>query len=68
LEIPTPPDEEIVSNSPGLRDALDRLQRVAPIDTTALLGGETGSRVEPPPMFTWSTRPLVWSSVLDAGA
>ena len=39
-------DDEIVSRSPALRDALDRLQRVAPMDTTVLLTGETGTGKE----------------------
>ena len=40
------PDDGIVSDSPALREALDRLQRVAPIDTTVLLTGETGTGKE----------------------
>jgi formate hydrogenlyase transcriptional activator len=40
------PDDGIVSSSPALREALDRLQRVAPIDTTVLLTGETGTGKE----------------------
>jgi transcriptional regulator with GAF, ATPase, and Fis domain len=40
------PDDGIVSQSPALRDALDRMQRVAPIDTTVLLTGETGTGKE----------------------
>src|SRR6202021_3145452 len=40
------PDDGIVSYSPALREALDRLQRVAPIDTTVLLTGETGTGKE----------------------
>jgi len=40
------PDDGIVSHSPALRDALDRMQRVAPIDTTVLLTGETGTGKE----------------------
>ncbi len=39
-------DDEIVSRSPALRDALDRLQRVAPMETTVLLMGETGTGKE----------------------
>src|SRR6266850_4490978 len=39
-------DEGIVSHSPALRDALDRLDRVAPIDMTVLLTGETGTGKE----------------------
>src|ERR1700704_7086198 len=39
-------DDEIVSRSPALHDALDRLQRVAPMDTTVLLTGETGTGKE----------------------
>src|SRR4030081_2099906 len=37
---------EVVSRSPALRHALDRLQRVAPMDTTVLLTGETGTGKE----------------------
>ena len=40
------PDDGIVSQSPALREALDRMQRVAPIDTTVLLTGETGTGKE----------------------
>jgi transcriptional regulator with GAF, ATPase, and Fis domain len=40
------PDDGIVSHSPALLDALDRMQRVAPIDTTVLLTGETGTGKE----------------------
>jgi transcriptional regulator with GAF, ATPase, and Fis domain len=40
------PADGIVSHSPALRDALDRLGRVAPIDTTVLLTGETGTGKE----------------------
>ena len=40
------PDDGIVSYSPALREALDRLRRVAPIDTTVLLTGETGTGKE----------------------
>jgi formate hydrogenlyase transcriptional activator len=36
----------IVSQSPRLRDAIERLQRVAPTDTTVLLTGETGTGKE----------------------
>ena len=39
-------DDEIVSRSPALRDALDRLRRVAPMDTTVLITGETGTGKE----------------------
>jgi transcriptional regulator with GAF, ATPase, and Fis domain len=39
-------DEPIISASPLMRDALDRLQRVAPTDTTVLLTGETGTGKE----------------------
>jgi transcriptional regulator with GAF, ATPase, and Fis domain len=39
-------DDEIVSRSPALRDALDQLRRVAPMDTTVLLTGETGTGKE----------------------
>jgi formate hydrogenlyase transcriptional activator len=42
----THPDDGIVSHSPALRDALDRLHRVAAIDTTVLLTGETGTGKE----------------------
>ena len=41
---PEPPVEErIVSRSPHLRDAIGRLDRVAPMDTTVLITGETGT-------------------------
>ena len=58
------PDDGIVSHSPGLRDALDRMQRVAPIDTTVLLTGETGTGKElmARALHRWSsraTRPMV---------
>src|SRR5258708_35443216 len=36
-------DERIVSHSSGLRDALHRLERVAPLDTSVLFTGETGT-------------------------
>jgi transcriptional regulator with GAF, ATPase, and Fis domain len=39
-------DEALIGNSPALRDALDRLERVAPLDTTVLLTGETGTGKE----------------------
>jgi transcriptional regulator with GAF, ATPase, and Fis domain len=39
-------DESIVCHSPALREALDRLERVAPTDTTVLLTGETGTGKE----------------------
>jgi transcriptional regulator with GAF, ATPase, and Fis domain len=39
-------DESLVSRSPALRDALNRIERVAPIDTTVLLTGETGTGKE----------------------
>ncbi len=42
----TQPDDAIVGHSPALQEALDRLKRVAPIDTTVLLTGETGTGKE----------------------
>jgi formate hydrogenlyase transcriptional activator len=36
----------LVSRSPALRDAFDRLERVAPTDATVLLTGETGTGKE----------------------
>ncbi|MCU1381822.1 MAG: Formate hydrogenlyase transcriptional activator [Acidobacteria bacterium] len=39
-------DHDIVSRSPALQDALNRLERVAPIDTTVLITGETGTGKE----------------------
>jgi formate hydrogenlyase transcriptional activator len=39
-------DDGIVSRSPALCDALERLERVAPIDTTVLITGETGTGKE----------------------
>jgi transcriptional regulator with GAF, ATPase, and Fis domain len=39
-------DVGIVSRSPALRDVLNRLDRVAPIDTTVLITGETGTGKE----------------------
>ncbi|HEX9367681.1 MAG TPA: sigma-54 dependent transcriptional regulator [Vicinamibacterales bacterium] len=36
-------NDQIVSQSPGLREALHRLTRVAPLDTTVLFTGETGT-------------------------
>ena len=41
-----PEDDIIISTSPLMLDALDRLQRVAPTDTTVLLTGETGTGKE----------------------
>jgi formate hydrogenlyase transcriptional activator len=38
--------DAIVGRSPGLRDALFRLQRVAPTDITVLVSGETGTGKE----------------------
>jgi formate hydrogenlyase transcriptional activator len=40
------PDGGIVCHSPALRQALDQAERVAPIDTTVLLTGETGTGKE----------------------
>jgi formate hydrogenlyase transcriptional activator len=37
---------EMVGNSPALLDALDKVERVAPIDSTVLIIGETGSGKE----------------------
>ena len=39
-------DVGIVSRSPALQDVLNRLDRVAPIDTTVLITGETGTGKE----------------------
>src|SRR5712691_5108092 len=39
-------DDGIVSRSPALCDVLERLERVAPIDTTVLITGETGTGKE----------------------
>ena len=39
-------DDAVVGRSPALRDALDRVQRVAGMDTTVLLTGETGTGKE----------------------
>jgi transcriptional regulator with GAF, ATPase, and Fis domain len=39
-------DDPLVGQSLALRDALDRLERVAPVDTTVLLTGETGTGKE----------------------
>src|SRR6185436_13239893 len=39
-------DDGIVSRSPALRHALDRLDRVACVDTTVLITGETGTGKE----------------------
>src|SRR6267143_1520033 len=38
--------EGIVSQSPALRDALERVKRVAPTDATVLITGETGTGKE----------------------
>ncbi len=38
--------DEMVGNSPALLDALDKAERVAPIDSTVLILGETGSGKE----------------------
>jgi formate hydrogenlyase transcriptional activator len=44
---PTPwQSDGIVSQSPALRDALDRVKRVAPTDATVLITGETGTGKE----------------------
>ena len=42
----THPDETFVSHSSMLNDALQRLERVAPTDTTVLITGETGTGKE----------------------
>jgi formate hydrogenlyase transcriptional activator len=39
-------DDSLVGRSPALREALDRVQRVAAMDTTVLLTGETGTGKE----------------------
>ena len=39
-------DDPLVGQSLALREALDRLERVAPVDTTVLLTGETGTGKE----------------------
>jgi formate hydrogenlyase transcriptional activator len=39
-------DDGIVSRSPALREALDRMERVGPTDTAVLLTGETGTGKE----------------------
>src|SRR3979411_525500 len=39
-------DDGLVGRSPALHVALDRLARVAPMDTTVLLTGETGTGKE----------------------
>jgi transcriptional regulator with GAF, ATPase, and Fis domain len=39
-------EEAIVGRSPALQDALSRVERVAPIDTTVLITGETGTGKE----------------------
>ena len=46
---PINPDEEfegIIGNSPAMRAVFDRLRRVAPLDTTVLITGETGTGKE----------------------
>ena len=51
LEMPRPSpfpgiglsDDQIVSHSPGLHDAMHRVERVAPLETTVLFTGETGT-------------------------
>src|SRR5688572_37763 len=39
-------DNTLVGRAPALRDALDRLERVAAMDTTVLITGETGTGKE----------------------
>jgi transcriptional regulator with GAF, ATPase, and Fis domain len=39
-------DDRVICHSPAVREALDRLERVAPMDTTVLLTGETGTGKE----------------------
>jgi transcriptional regulator with GAF, ATPase, and Fis domain len=41
-----PRDDGIVGHAPALQDALARVERVAPIDTTVLVTGETGTGKE----------------------
>jgi formate hydrogenlyase transcriptional activator len=43
---PSAPWDGIVSQSPALRDALERVRRVAPTDATVLITGETGTGKE----------------------
>ena len=43
---PCAPCDGIVSQSPALRDALERVKRVAPTDATVLITGETGTGKE----------------------
>jgi transcriptional regulator with GAF, ATPase, and Fis domain len=42
----TPRDQGIISRSPALSDAIERIERVAAIDTTVLITGETGTGKE----------------------
>jgi transcriptional regulator with GAF, ATPase, and Fis domain len=39
-------DEGLIGRSPALRDALERIRRVAPTDSTVLITGETGTGKE----------------------
>jgi len=39
-------DDDVVSCSPAVRDAFERVERVAPVDTTVLITGETGTGKE----------------------
>src|SRR4051812_15148419 len=41
-----PPHDSIVGRSPALRDALNRIERVGPLDTNVLITGETGTGKE----------------------
>jgi transcriptional regulator with GAF, ATPase, and Fis domain len=40
------PLQSLLTSAPGMRDAVDRLKRVAPTDATVLISGETGTGKE----------------------
>jgi transcriptional regulator with GAF, ATPase, and Fis domain len=41
------PLQSLITSAPGMREAVDRLKRVAPTEATVLISGETGTGKEP---------------------